>query len=87
MIIEIIDTPKVNRYDGTNPNGQKMSTESLDKVLYNTYNVGELPETTILGTKRPTTLMYDPTTQQYSRESPGDILTPVNTSISDNPAE
>ena len=87
MKIEIIDTPKVNKYDGTNPNGQKMNTESLDKVLYDTYNVGELPEITVLGTKRPATVMYDPTTGQYSRGSTGDILTPVNTSISDNPAD
>lgn len=67
--------------------GEEPHTQSLDKVLYDTYNAEELPEVNILGIHRPATLLYDKNTGEYSRQSTGDILTPINTSISNNPAD
>lgn len=53
----------------------------------NIYNAGELPEINIVGNNKPAIIMYDKNTGEYSRSSTGDILTPINTYISDNPAD
>lgn len=53
----------------------------------NIYNARELPEINIIGNNKPAIIMYDKNTGEYRRDSTGDILTPINTSISDNPAD
>lgn len=53
----------------------------------NIYNAKELPEINIVGNNKPAIIMYDKNTGEYRRDSTGDILTPINTSISDNPAD
>ena len=53
----------------------------------NIYNAGELPEINIVGNNKPAIITYDKNTGEYSRSSTGDILTPINTYISDNPAD
>ena len=50
------------------------------------YNAGVLDDVVITGNRRPANIMFDKDTGNYYRESTGDIVTPVNKLVEDDPS-
>ena len=50
------------------------------------YDAGILDDVVITGNRRPANIMFDQDTGNYYRESTGDVVTPVNKLVEDDPS-
>ena len=50
------------------------------------YDAGILDDVVITGNRRPANIMFDKDTGNYYRESTGDVVTPVNKLVEDDPS-
>ena len=50
------------------------------------YNAGVLDDVVVTGNRRPANIMFDKDTGNYYRESTGDVVTPVNKLVEDDPS-